>query len=164
MSIPNSRLEVATRAGSRPGFERVLDQHPLFFGDRSVMGADQLLAGQLVQVRGQPFGEPARVDEDDRRPVGADQLEDPRVDRRPDAASRSLLFRADHGRRPAVHLGATFEVRHVVDGDLDRDLELLDASGIDDGHRAPGFRQGSVPSPPAAVASPKGRSVAAQLS
>ncbi len=34
---------------------------------------------------GHPLGQPAGVDEDDRRPVGPDELEDPRVDGGPDA-------------------------------------------------------------------------------
>ena len=46
---------------------------------------DQRLAGELVERAGQPLGEPAAVDEDQRRAMRADQLEQPRMDR----ASRS---------------------------------------------------------------------------
>jgi len=40
------------------------------------VGPNQLFAGQLVELVGQPFGQSAGVAEDDRRVVFADQLED----------------------------------------------------------------------------------------
>ena len=44
------------------------------------MRSHQRLAGQLVERRGQAFGEPPAVDEEQRRAVRANQLEQPRVD------------------------------------------------------------------------------------
>ncbi len=101
-----------------------------------MMGADQFLAGQLIDGCGQPFGQTAGVDEDDCRAVLSDQLEDARMDRRPDAPAWSLLLSPDHRCRPAIRLSPPLEVRHVVNRDLDRDLHRLDASGVDDGDLA----------------------------
>ena len=85
MSMPSSRLDVATSAGSRPALSSSSICEPLLAGDAAVVGADELLAGQLVEPLGEPLGEPPAVGEDDRAVVAADQLEDRRVDRRPDA-------------------------------------------------------------------------------
>ena len=98
------------------------------------MRSDQVFAGQLVDSGGQALGQPPGVDEDDGRAVLADQLEDAWVDRRPDAAPRPLLLRADHRGRPAVHFRSSLEVGHVIDRDLDRDLQLLHAAGVDDAY------------------------------
>ena len=56
----------------------------LLASDRSVVGADQLLAGQLVEALGEALREPPRVGEHDRGPVGLDQVEHPLLDVRPD--------------------------------------------------------------------------------
>ena len=98
------------------------------------MRSDQVFAGQLVDSGGQALGQPPGVDEDDGRAVLSDQLENARVDRRPDAAPRPLLLRADHRGRPAVHFRSSLEVGHVIDRDLDRDLQLLHAAGVDDAY------------------------------
>ena len=47
-----------------------------------MVGPDQLLAGQLVELLGEPLGEAPAVGEDDRAAMGPDELQDPRVDRR----------------------------------------------------------------------------------
>jgi len=39
----------------------VLDLAPVLLGDRPVVGLDQVLAGKLVEARGEPFGEPPAV-------------------------------------------------------------------------------------------------------
>ena len=67
-----------------PLLQRVLDLEPLLARDRAVVGADEVLLGELVEPRGEPFGEPPLVHEHDRGAVRADQLEEHRVDRRPD--------------------------------------------------------------------------------
>ena len=69
MSMPSSSDEVATIAGELAGLERVFDLEALLAGDRAVVGVDQRLAGQLVQRGGEPLGQAAAVDEDDRRAV-----------------------------------------------------------------------------------------------
>ena len=71
--------------GESTGLELLLDLEALFPGDAAVMGADQILAGQLVEALREPLAEAATVREDDRALVAADQFEDPRVDRRPNA-------------------------------------------------------------------------------
>ena len=99
-----------------------------------MVGADQLLAGELVEPLGEAFREPPAVGEDDRAAMAPDQLEDPRVDRRPDAgpqvaaggrAAGLLLERQDLAHR-----------RHVVDRDDDLEVERLARAGIDDRHLA----------------------------
>ncbi len=73
--------------GEAAGLERVLDQEALLAGDRAVVGAGDLLPRQLVEGGGQALGEAAAVHEEDRRAVGAHELEKARVDRRPDRAT-----------------------------------------------------------------------------
>ena len=69
----------------------LLDDHPLLARERAVVRAGDLFLGQLVQPQGEPLGEPAVVDEDDRRAVRPDELEQRRVDRRPDRARVRLV-------------------------------------------------------------------------
>ncbi len=104
MSMPSSRDEVATRHGNLARLEQLLDDEPLLARERAVMGARELLAGELVDPEREPLGEAPVVDEDDRRAVRADELEDRGVDRRPDRAARP--FDAD------AHLDAVRERRH----------------------------------------------------
>ena len=104
MSIPSSRLDVATIAGSRPSLSASSIASALLARDRAVVGPDELLAGELVEPLGEPFGQPAAVAEDDRRAVRPDELEDPRVDRRPDADPR--LGARPPGRRAAPRAAA----------------------------------------------------------
>ena len=66
------------------GLEQILDLAARLARQRAVMRAHQRLAGQLVERAGQPLGEPPAVDEEQRRLVRANQLEQPRVNRRPD--------------------------------------------------------------------------------
>ena len=58
------------------------------------MRARDGLAGQLVDRGGEPFGEPAAVDEDQRRAVRANELDQPRMDRRPDRGAAGGRGRA----------------------------------------------------------------------
>ena len=78
------------------GLERLLDLEPLVARDRAVVRAHQLDVRaataprrdrELGQLLRHALGEPPRVDEDDRRAVREDQLEQPRVDQRPHAAA-----------------------------------------------------------------------------
>jgi hypothetical protein len=69
-----------------PGLQQLLHLHTLLARERAVVGAGQLLFGELVQAERETLGEPAVVDEDDRRAVLADELEDRGVDRGPDGA------------------------------------------------------------------------------
>src|SRR6185369_16907380 len=90
----------------------------------------ELLAGQLVQPLRQPLREAARVREDDGGAVGPDQLEELRVDRRPDA--RPHLACTDGAAWALVVRHNLAESPHVLDGDDDLELERLPAPGIDD--------------------------------
>jgi hypothetical protein len=78
-----------------------------------VVGAGEFLLGQVVQAQGEPLGEAAVVDEDDRRAVCANELEDLGVDRRPDG----LLL-----------LG----LPHVLERDDHLQVERLGAAGVDE--------------------------------
>ena len=68
------------------GLELGLHLHALLARERAVVCAHELLTGEVVEVGGQPLGHAARVAEHDRRAMGADQLQDPWVHVRPDAA------------------------------------------------------------------------------
>src|SRR5207249_2798029 len=129
----DTQLEARGRyqSGKATGLERILDQESLLLGDRAVVRTDQFLTREPVDRRGQPFGEPPRVDEDDGRAVLANQFQDAGMDRRPDTAARSLLIGANHGGRPAINLGATFQIGYVVHRNFDSDLHRLDTTGID---------------------------------
>ena len=60
------------------------------------------------------------------------------MDGRPDAPAGTIRLRADPCGRPALGVGVALEVRHVLDGHLDRDLHRLDPAGVDDGDLAIG--------------------------
>ena len=100
MSMPSSRLEVATTAGSLPGLQRLLDVGALLPGHRPVVRPrDRELraivtverrpvVGELVEPAAQPLGQPARVREHDRGLVLLDQVKHPLLDVRPDRPAR----------------------------------------------------------------------------
>ena len=96
-----------------------------------MMRAHQRLAGELVQRARQPFGESAAVDEDERRSVRENQLEQPRMDGGPDRRTGI----ADR-RRPARNVVRRRQLRHVLDRHLDRQLQPFLLAGIDDGDGA----------------------------
>ncbi len=131
MSMPSSSDEVATSARSAPAFSRSSISTRCGARDRAVVRAHQRLAGELVERAGQPLGEPAAVDEDQRRPVRANQLEQPRMDRRPDRRPRI----ADR-RRAARDVVRGRQPGHVLDRHFDRQLQRLLRAGVDDGDRA----------------------------
>ncbi len=67
-------------------FSVFLDEHALLARERAVMRPGNLALGELVEAERQALGQTAVVHEDDRRAVLVDELEDRRVDRRPDRA------------------------------------------------------------------------------
>ena len=106
--------QLERRGGDHRGqparLERVLDLHALLAGDRAVVRAGQLLAGQLVEGGGHALGQAAAVHEDEGRAVRAHQLEQARVDGGPDRAplpgSRPTpLARTSPVRRPRPRPG-----------------------------------------------------------
>ena len=121
MSIPSSSELRRDDRRHAAGLQVLLDLDALLAGDRAVVGADELLPGELVEPLGEALAEAPAVREDDRAAVGPDQLEDPRVDRRPDADPR-LGVRG----RPArllVERQDLAGLRHVVDRDDDLEVE-----------------------------------------
>src|SRR5204863_6605230 len=88
--IDGTHIDAQLKAGRRHDrwqptrLELLLDLDALLAGDRTVVCADEILAGQLVETLRQALGQTPAVREHDRRSVGLDQLEDPWVDRRPD--------------------------------------------------------------------------------
>ncbi len=114
------------------GLQQVLDLDALRARDGSVMRSHQRFAGQLVQRAGETFGEPAAVDEDQRGPVRANQLQQPRVDRRPDRRARV----ADRGRRPLGTSPAVVSLAMSSTGTSIVRLERLLLARVDDGDRA----------------------------
>ena len=118
-------------AAKGPCFQLVLDEQSLLARDRPVVRSYEVFARQLVDARRQALRQASRVDEDDRRAMRLDQLEQSRVDRGPDAVEGAarLLLRG--------------ESRHVLDRDLDAHLHRLQPAGVDDGHLAAGAAEES---------------------
>ena len=95
-----------------PLLEELLDLDALLPREGAVVGASDLLLGQLVQPQGQALREPAVVDEDDRRSVLPDELEQRGVDGRPDRVALAGLA-------------------HVFERNDDAEVELLARAGVD---------------------------------
>ena len=70
--------------------QQLLDDESLLAGERAVVSPGELLAGELVDAKGEPFREAPVVDEDDRRAVLLDQIEDGGIDRGPDRPARAF--------------------------------------------------------------------------
>ena len=172
MSMPNSRLEVATTALSRPVLRSSstsarcsLLTEPWCARASRVSAPDarplpMMCAGEppptwglgpvgrstpmpfgvnLVEPRGESFGEPPRVGEHDRAAVRLDQVDDALLDVRPD---RVVL-----------------EVGHVGHRHLHRQVERLGRGRCDDRSSGPA-RTGTAPPPPADAPSPTARCAA----
>ena len=97
-------------------------------------GLPEALGLELVEVGGEPLGQPARVGEDDGRAVFADQVEDPVLHVRPDGGwpPRGLLV-LQRARRGRGCRGS--EVTHVLDRNHDRQVPGLLRGWSDDGDR-----------------------------
>jgi hypothetical protein len=149
------------------GLQELLHHHALLVRQRAVVGAGDLdrrlhlrpgaipgvlgrrqlllclLVGELVQPLGQALGAPAVVDEDDRRGVLADELQELRVDRRPDRAGRRRGVEVGVARKAGVPTVAALLDRrvrlgHVLNGNDDLQVELLALAGV--GDLAPSLR------------------------
>ncbi len=97
------------------------------------MRARDLLLGEVVEPQRQPLGGAAVVDEQDRRLVRFDQLDQLGVDRRPDRAAGRLAAR----QRIDVRRGCRVGLDHRLDRDVDLEVELLAHAGVDDPAAAP---------------------------
>ncbi len=118
--------------------EVFLDHRPLLARERAVVRARDLFLRGFVQAQREPLGEAAVVDEDDRRAVRLDELDERRVHRRPDRARADLEAGRDvRVARAALVLalverGGRAELAHVLDGDDDLEVELLGDAGVDE--------------------------------
>ena len=126
----------------------LLDLRPLLARERTVVRARNLLLRELVEPQREPLGETAVVDEDDRRAVRTDELDQRRVDRGPDRARLVALPRGSpraracprRGRRPRGRAPSPRRRRRARSG---------------------GHPRRTCRSPRAGAASPRGRSAAA---
>ena len=139
MSIPSSRLEVATRHGIRPAFRsssistrcsrasepwwaRAISSSASSFSRTARRSASRRLLTKTIVER-----------------CCLDELEDGRIDRGPDRAGGRLVARRHHD--VVVHDGLGELVRgaqlaQVLDGDDDLEVELLARAGVDELDRA----------------------------
>ena len=121
---PHVDAELEGRGGDKTAqatcLELVLDEKALLACDRSVVRANQ-----LVDTRCDALGQPPRVDEDDCRAVPANELEQARIDRRPDAVHA-----------PGAVLVLSGQPGHVLHRDLDPHLHRFEPPGVDDRHVA----------------------------
>ncbi|MFN7980037.1 MAG: hypothetical protein U0P30_18030 [Vicinamibacterales bacterium] len=129
MSMPSSERRRGDQRAQASGLQEVFDLGALRAGQRAVVRAHQRLAGQFVQRAGEPLGESAAVHEQQRRAMGADELEQAWMDRGPDR-----LHRLRRG-RPAHRLGAVAHGGHVRDRHVNGDGERLRGARVDEGHR-----------------------------
>jgi hypothetical protein len=121
--------------GEAAPLEGVLDLEALLPGHRAVVGAGHGLLRELVQGRGQALGQAPGVDEHDRGPVRPHELQEPRLDGGPDRAPLEDAGRAlDHLSRRRLH--GLAKAGHVLDRDLDPEVEGLLHPRVHDRHRA----------------------------
>src|SRR5205823_13151760 len=106
------------------------DDEALLARERAVVRPGDFRLGQLVEAQREALGATAVVDEDDRRAVLLDELEDLRVDRGPDRAARGLAA----GQR--VELRSGVRLHHRLDGNADLEVQRLADAGVDDPARA----------------------------
>src|SRR4029453_13171794 len=118
--------------GDLPGFRGPPPLEPLLAGERSVMRSRDLLLRKLVEPQGETLGEPAVVDEDDRRAMLLDELEDLGVDRGPDR----LAWRLPAGAQDVGDLRVHARLAHVLERHDDLEIKLLRPAGVDELDRA----------------------------
>ena len=149
MSMPSSRLLVATIAFSRPALRSDSITSRCSRESEPWCARTSSSPARSLRLRGQPLREPTGVAEDEGRVVLADQLDQPRVDVRPDARPR-LDTQVD---RPVGRAGVVLgrrvlrELGHVVDGDDDLELQLLARTGVDDRDRTGAVRPEATEEP-----------------
>jgi hypothetical protein len=117
------------------GLEVVLHGHALLARERAVVRAHQLFSRQLVESRGQTLGKPPAVHEEQRRPVGADQLDEARLDGRPQRRPRRSADRPFAERRGPWRLGRRRRARELFERDLDAQVERLAGARVHDADR-----------------------------
>ena len=129
----DAELEARGRdeAGELAGLQHLLDDEPLLSREAAVVGAGDLLLREVVEPEREPLGGAPAVDEQDRRAVRLDQLEQLGVDRGPDRAAGRLPAgeRVDLDLIPAHPV---IRLDHRLDRDVDPEVELLAHPGVDD--------------------------------
>ena len=110
------------------GLQQVLDHEPLLARERAVVGARDRLLGELVEAQREPLGAAAAVDEDQRAAVLAHELEQLRVDRRPDR----LAGRLHAGALERIELDVRVGLDHRLDRHVDLEVERLAHAGVHD--------------------------------
>ena len=113
----------------------LLDEDPLLAREAAVVGAGDLALGELVQAQREPLGEAAVVDEDDRRAVRLDELEQLRVHRRPDRRDGVLgapVADLALGEQRVGERRGRAELAQILDGNDDLKVELLARAGVDE--------------------------------
>src|SRR5262245_51393695 len=108
-----------------------------------MMRANQRLARELVQRAREPFGETAAVHENERGVMRMNQIEESRINRRPnrdvrDVRNVQIVRNVLCGRttRAAWLPGTirTIRPRHIFNGHLNTKLERLAIGGVDNGY------------------------------
>ena len=150
------------------GLQQLLDDEALLAGERAVVGAGDVdgralvaLVGELVEPQREALRRAPVVDEDDRRAVLLDQLEQLRVDRGPDRAAGGLAA----GQRVDVDGSSTRRrvgLDHRLDRHLDLQVERLAHARRRRSSPSAAGRRGSARPPRAGSASRSGRSAAAR--
>ena len=123
----------------------LFDEHALLARERAVVRARDLVpravvafVRELVEAQRQPLGEPAVVDEHDRRAVRLHEAQELRVDRRPDrlrAELRARVHLLPVGRDRVRERRGRAELAHVLDRHDHLEVELLPRPGVDDRDR-----------------------------
>src|SRR5262245_43519542 len=102
-----------------------------------MMRPHERFTSQLVQRAGQPLRQATAVHEKQRRPMGSNQLEQPGVNGGPDrwraAGCRTAWNFVDLPRASASE--SRGDARHVLDGDVDPQCQLLLLGRVDNGDR-----------------------------
>ena len=130
MSMPSSSDEVATSPRMSPALRR--SSTSIRCGRASDPWCDRtsVSPASSLSALGQPLGDAPAVDEDQRRAMRRDELEQPRVDGRPDRRPHRALRRGSA--RDVLDLA---DAGHVLDRHFDRQVEPLLLRGVDDGRR-----------------------------
>src|SRR5262245_36170961 len=92
------------------------------------MRTNERFARQLVQSAGETLSEPPAVDEDQRRAMRINEIQQAWMNCRPDR--RTLVA---NGSRTAGDIVGRRELGHILDRQVDRELECLLLTRIDDG-------------------------------
>ena len=113
------------------GLQLLFDDGALRRGERAMVCAGDGLTGEFIQRAGQPLGNLAAIDKENRGVALANDFKQAGMNRIPDRhAARHLRG------WPRRNLFLLAEAGHVFDGNFDAELELLGGAGVDDGDRA----------------------------